>query len=150
MTCCVLVLTEQRVVALHEANRVRPCPGWLFLSPGEKNFSFHFPYPFLHSLFLKSTCLMSWHLSFSFYISPRLPPILYSITFPPCPNLLFLLHPMFFLLAFTKLQKGLRNSTILCYHETFSTTVLHILGANIHCPIFYAKGMRYARKKITF
>lgn len=78
------------------------------------------------------------------------PPLLHSITSPPCPLSLFLvslflLHPMFFLLAFTMLQKGPRKSTMLCYQEIFSTIVLQTLCANIHCPKFHAKGMRYAR-----
>lgn len=146
MTCCVLVLAERRIVALHEPNRVRPCPDWLLLSPGVKKKTFLFP--FLSPFFtLNCTCLMSWHLLYSFYTH-----LLLSNTSLPCPLSLFLvslflLHPMFFLLAFTMLQKGLRKSTILCYQETFSTTVLHILGAHIPCPIFHAKGMRYARKK---
>lgn len=47
-----------------------------------------------------------------------------TATFPPCPHLLFLvalsfLYPMFFLLAFTTLQRGLREKTTLCYQETF-------------------------------
>lgn len=70
MTRCVLVLTEQRVVALHEANGVRPYPGVLLQSPGEKIFLFLFLTRFLHSLSLSRTCLMSWHLFFQFLYQP--------------------------------------------------------------------------------
>lgn len=132
------------IVALREASRGTAMPRLAASKPRrEKTFSF----PFLHSLSLNCTCLMSWHLFFQSFSPPP-----HSITSPPCPLLLFLvslflLHPMFFLLAFTMLQKGLRKSTILCYQETVSTTVLHILGANIHCPIFHAKGMRDMQEK---
>lgn len=142
MTRCVLVLTEQRVVALHEANGVRPYPGVLLQSPGEKIFLFLFLTRFLHSLSLSRTCLMSWHLFFQFLYQPlHTHTLIHSTTSSPCPHTLFLVslflpHPVFFLLAFIMLQKGLRNTIILCYHKTFSAIVLRILCANIHCPTF--------------
>lgn len=75
-------------------------------------------HPLLHSLSLNCTWLMSWHLFFQFSQPPH------SSTSPPYPRLLFLLclfilHPVYFLLAFTMLQKGLRKRTMLCYQETF-------------------------------
>lgn len=123
MTCCVLVLTEQGVVALHEGSWVRPCPDWLLLSPGErekKNFLSLFPDSF-SSLPVSQLYMFNELASLSVYIS-----LLHSITFPPCLHTLFLLYPMFFLSAFTKLQQGLRNTTILCRKDTFSI-IAHII-----------------------
>lgn len=114
MTCCVLLLTEERNVALHVANRVRRCPDSLLPIPAERKNS---P-PFLSLSSLPVSQLYMFNELASFLHPPP------TATFPPCPHLLFLvalsfLYPMFFLLAFTTLQRGLREKTTLCYQETF-------------------------------
>lgn len=64
MLCTCVDRTEKLLLCVRPAG-VRPCPDWLLPSPGERKlFSFPFSFPFLHSLSLNCTCLMSWHLFF--------------------------------------------------------------------------------------
>lgn len=151
-TCCVLVLTERRIVALHEANRVRPCPGWLRLRPGETNFFFPLFLPLsllpVSQLYMFNELASFLSVFISSFSPPPPTPLLHSITFPSMPALAFSCFS--FSSPSNVLPAGIHDSpegTAEEYHPLLSTTVLRILGANIHCPIFHAKGRRYARTK---
>lgn len=89
MTCCVLMLTERRIVALHAANRVQPCPDRLLPSPGERKKCKSFP------LFL---CLSSLPVS-QLYMFNELASFL-SVFIPSTPSLPLHAHTRFFLFLF--------------------------------------------------
>lgn len=137
VTCSVLVLTEQRVVALHGADRVRPCPCLLLPSPGEKISLSLFQTPFFTPS-LNRTCLMSWHLFFQFLYNTPSPPFL-LLPQPPLHHFPFMPALEFSCFSFSSssnvLPAGIHNApegTEEHYHpllsrNSFSHRIVHIL-----------------------
>lgn len=112
-----------------------------------KLFFFPFSSPCLHFPALNCTCLMSWRLFFQFGYNPPPHPVLLHSIFPSMPALAFSSLFFFFIQcsSFRHSQcsrRGLRKSSILCYE------VIHIVGADIHGPIFHAKRVRCERPNI--
>lgn len=123
-----------------------------FKAQERKNFPFPiFSYPFLHSLSLNRTRLMSWHLFFQFFYHPHK-----THTHHHFSSMAALASSCFsFSSPSNVLPAGIWNAPegteeqhrpLLSYQETFSNTALRVLAA--HCPTFRAKGVRYANKKV--
>lgn len=136
MTCCVLMLTEGRIVALHAANWVQPCPDWLLPSQGESREKVFFPFshPFLLSLSLNCACVMSWHLFFQF-----LYPLFHSSTL----SLPVHAHTFscFSFSSSNVLPAGIHNAPdgrkeMFCYQETFFS------------PQYFTFNVQYSMPKI--